>query len=317
VVKARVGSMLVAMMLGLSARAQTPDPVPPVGPPGYQASTLKVTTRIVVLDVVVTDKQGKLVDRPLTKDDFTIFEDRVPQTIRSFETPSDHTMPTVVAGQAVVNSAADLKKIGDAPVTVLVLDELNSKFEDMSYSRQMMIKYLQEQPRVLNQPTVLMIAMNTSFQQVHDYTQDRDALIDVVKHHMPEYLWRMMNGGGGGPAAVERTAQVLAALQQIAQASNGTAGRKNLIWVGNGYPSLHGADARCADHDVHHQPDGRLELDHRCGRSGRSGPGKRGGCGPVRIGDGDVLEPGLRDRRDRIPGAKRPEQRHRRGCREG
>jgi VWFA-related protein len=229
--------MLVAMMLGLSARAQTPDPVPPVGPPGYQASTLKVTTRIVVLDVVVTDKQGKLVDRPLTKDDFTIFEDRVPQTIRSFETPSDHTMPTVVAGQAVVNSAADLKKIGDAPVTVLVLDELNSKFEDMSYSRQMMIKYLQEQPRVLNQPTVLMIAMNTSFQQVHDYTQDRDALIDVVKHHMPEYLWRMMNGGGGGPAAVERTAQVLAALQQIAQASNGTAGRKNLIWVGNGFPS--------------------------------------------------------------------------------
>jgi VWFA-related protein len=229
---------LVAMMLCVCvcARAQTPDPVSPVGPPGYQASTLKVTTRIVVLDVVVTSKKGRLIDAPLSKDDFTIYEDRVPQTIRSFEIPSDHAMPAVAAGQAVVNSAADLKKIGDAPVAILVLDELNSKFEDMSYSRQMMIKYLQEQPRVLNQPTVLMIAMNTSFQQVHDYTQDRDALIDVVKHHMPEYPWRMMNGGGG-PAAVERTAQVLAALQQIAQASSGTAGRKNLIWVGNGFPT--------------------------------------------------------------------------------
>jgi len=118
-----------------------------------------------------------------------------------------------------------------------VLDELNSRFEDMSYSRQMMVKYLQSQPAVLKQPTVLMIAMNTTFQQVHDYTQDRDALIEIVKKHMPEYPWRMMNSGKTGSGAVERMAQVLSALQQIAQASQGTPGRKNLIWVGNGFPS--------------------------------------------------------------------------------
>jgi VWFA-related protein len=198
---------------------------------------LKVTTRIVVLDVVVTDKQGKLVERTLGKDDFTVYEDKVPQVIRSFETPAEHAMPVVADVQAVVRSAADLKKIGDAPVTVLVLDELNSRFEDMSFSRQMMVKYLQSQPAVLKQPTVLMIAMNTSFQQVHDYTQDRDALIEVVKKHMPEYPWKMMNSGAKGAGAVERMAQVLAALQQIAQASSGTSGRKNLIWVGNGFPS--------------------------------------------------------------------------------
>jgi VWFA-related protein len=215
--------------MALGALAQAPE--------GGPVSTLKVTTRIVVLDVVVTDKQGKLVERPLTKDDFTVLEDKVPQTIRSFETPAEHAMPVAAAGQAVVHSAADLKKIGDAPVTVLVLDELNSRFEDMSFSRQMMVKYLQSQPPVLKQPTVLMIAMNTSFQQVHDYTQDRDALIEVVKKHMPEYPWKMMNSGAKGAGAVERMAQVLAALQQIAQASSGTSGRKNLIWVGNGFPS--------------------------------------------------------------------------------
>jgi VWFA-related protein len=243
VVKAWNGVVGLAVMLGVGAFAQTPAapdanaaPLGSQAPQGYQASTIKVTTRIVVLDVVVTDKQGKLVDQPFTRDDFTVYEDGVAQTIRSFETPVDHAMPAAAAGQAVVNSAADLKKIGDAPVTVLVLDELNSRFEDMSYSRQMMIKYLQEQPKVLKQPTVMMIAENTSFKQVHDYTQDRDALIDVVKKHMPEYPWRMMNGGGKGAGAVERMAQVLAALQQIAQASSGTAGRKNLIWVGNGFP---------------------------------------------------------------------------------
>src|SRR5271168_1393992 len=198
-------------------------------------STIKVTTRIAVLDVVVTDKKGNLVHRDLTRDDFAVLEDGRPQTVRSFELPSEHRMPD--SDNAIVNSAADLKKIGDAPVTVLVLDELNSRFEDMSFSRQMMVKYLQAQPAVLREPTVLMVAMNNSFQQIHDYTQDRDELLEAVKKHMPEYPWRMMNSGKTGPGAVERMAQVMAALQQIGQASTGTPGRKNLIWVGNGFPS--------------------------------------------------------------------------------
>ena len=212
-----------------------------------QAETLKVTTRIVVLDIVVTDKKGNLIRRDLTRDDFTILEDKQPQTIRSFEPPTEHQMPA--SDSAIVNSAADLKKIGDAPVTVLVLDELNSRFEDMSFSRQMMVKYLQSQPAVLKEPTVLMVAMNNSFQQIHDYTQNRDELIEAVKKHMPEYPWRMMNSGKTGPGAVERMAQVMAALQQIGQASTGTPGRKNLIWVGNGFPSanLVGLDQTQAD----------------------------------------------------------------------
>jgi VWFA-related protein len=231
-VKFRLSPVLLAVGVFVAMpflQAQVPTAAP------SQGNTLSLTTRIVVLDVVVTDKKGNLVHKALTKDDFTIVEDNVPQTIRSFQTPEDHRMPPGDA--AIVNSAADLKKIGDAPVTVLVLDELNSRFEDMSYSRQMMVKYLQSQPKVLKQPTVLMIAMNTTFQQMHDYTQDRDALIEVVKKHMPEYPWRMMQSGKSGPGAVERMAQVIAALQQVAQASQGTPGRKNLIWVGNGFPS--------------------------------------------------------------------------------
>jgi VWFA-related protein len=226
-----------------SAPAPTPAPdAPPQQPalsqqqsgPGF---TLSVTTRIVVLDVVVTDKHGNAVKRAdFKRDDFTIYEDGKPQKIRSFEIPNDHQMPGD-GTKAIVNSAADLKKIGDAPVTVLVLDELNSRFEDMSFARNQMVKYLESQPKVLPQPAVLMLASNSTFQQLHDYTQDRDALIDIVHHHMPEYPWRMMNSGKGGPGAVERMAQVLAAMQQIAQSSTGTSGRKNLIWVGNGFPS--------------------------------------------------------------------------------
>lgn len=199
------------------------------------APAITVTTRIVVLDVVVTDKKGNLVQRTLDKDDFSVYEDGQLQKIRSFEPPSAHAMPE--AGQAVVQSAADLKKIGDAPVTILVLDELNSRFEDMSYSRQMLVKYLMSQPPVLKEPTLLLVATNTSFQQLHDYTQDRDALVQMVKKHQPEFPWKMDQSGKAGAGAVERMAQVLSALQQIAQSSQGTPGRKNLIWVGSGFPS--------------------------------------------------------------------------------
>jgi VWFA-related protein len=227
--KACAGVLSLAIAVGAAAQQQTPPP--------YAAPTLHVTTRIVVLDVVVTDKKGNLVQRQLSKDDFMVYEDGVRQTIRSFEPPSDHAMPAAPDGGAIVHSSADLSKIGAAPVTILVLDELNSRFEDMSFARQMMIKYLEAQPDVLRQPTVLMVATNSSFQQLRDYTQDRDALIQTIKKHVPEYPWRMMNNGNKGAGAVERMAQVLAALQQIAQASSGTPGRKNLIWVGNGFPS--------------------------------------------------------------------------------
>ena len=200
--------------------------------PANSNPTLKISTRIVVLDVVVTDKKGNLVTSGLGKDDFTILEDKTPQTLQSFEPPSAHALPAGIE----VKSAEDLKKIGDAPVTVLVLDELNTRFEDMSFSRQAMIKYLQAQPPLLKQPTVLLLATNTRFVQMHDYTQSRDELIDQIKHRMPEYPTKMM-AGRGGAAAVERMAQSLSSLEQIAQASTGTAGRKNVIWVGNGFPS--------------------------------------------------------------------------------
>jgi len=237
----------VTMLCAVHCAAQTDDSYPPsngsdgmpiAGNQGPQphTATITVKARIVVLDVVVTDKKGHLVFRgDLKPSDFKIYEDGQLQTIRSFEGPDKHRMPK--EDTAIVNSAADLKKIGDAPVTILVLDELNSTFQDASFSRQMMVKYLQSQPVVLKQPTVLMVASNTTFQQIHDYTQDRDALIDAVKKHMPEYPWAMMGSGKNGPGAVERMAQNLSALQQIAQASSGTPGRKNLIWVGNGFPS--------------------------------------------------------------------------------
>ncbi|MFC6644902.1 VWA domain-containing protein [Granulicella cerasi] len=216
----------MAAFVGVSGRSAAQSQQPDGG-------TLHVTTQLVVLDVVVTDKKGNLVQRKLTQDDFKVFDNGVEQRIRHFEGPDEHQMPP--SATPIVKSAADLSKIGNAPVTILVLDELNTRFEDSAYSRQMMVKYLQTQPAVLPQATQLLVATSTTFQELHDYTQDRDALIQIVKKHMPGIPFKADQRTGA--VAVERMAQVMAALQQIAQASTGTAGRKNLLWVGLGFPS--------------------------------------------------------------------------------
>ena len=203
----------------------------------------KVNTRIVVLDVVVTDKKGNVVTN-LKQDDFSVLEDKQPQTIRTFEPPSAHVMPPTPDGKAIVNSAADLPKIGDAPVTILVLDELNTVFTDMSYARSSLQKYILAQPEVLKQPTALLVASNTRFQLLHDYTQNRADLLKSLKAHFPEYPWKLAQSGKSGPGAAERIAQTLSSVLQIAEATSGIPGRKNLVWVGVNAPGvdLVGAD---------------------------------------------------------------------------
>ena len=98
--------------------------------------------RLVVLDVVVVDSKGK----PVATSDrsrFSVYEDKAPQTISNFDPPNHHEMPAGSSSEPVVKSAADLAKIGSAPVNILVFDELDTPFHQLAYARQMMEKYPQ------------------------------------------------------------------------------------------------------------------------------------------------------------------------------
>lgn len=224
---------VVVPACAICGAAQAPGPQNSSPSPMSQAPTFLVNTRLVVLDVVVTDKAGHAVT-DLTQKDFTVYEDKQPQTIRSFEAPDQHHL----APDVKIESTADLKKAPQTPVTVLVLDELNSNFQDMSYARQELKKYLLSEPAVLPEPTTLLVASNTRFQVLVDYTRDRQAIVTALDKHFPQYPWTLMQSGKGGPGAAERLAMSLGSLEQIAQATAGHPGRKNLIWVGRGFPAV-------------------------------------------------------------------------------
>jgi VWFA-related protein len=228
----RILPLALSCLIALSSFAQSAD----------DAATLRVTARLIVLDVVVTDDAGRVVT-DLTKNDFTVLEDKRPQVINSFESVLDHRMPATLNSQPVVNSSADLKKIGRAPVTILVMDELSTQFQDMYFGRESLVKYMESQPKVLSQPTTVLAVSFGRLDVVRDFTQDRDALLSAMRKHKAVYPEQMMRNGNKGPAAIERMDIAIEALGQIAKSQMGTPGRKNVIWIGKGFPAFNPAGA--------------------------------------------------------------------------
>jgi VWFA-related protein len=79
----------------LSVPAQKPKPSPTPIPEDPQG-TVKVAIRRVRLPITVTDKKGQFVPG-LTKNDFVILEDKVPQAIETFSDDLSQTTPLYVA----------------------------------------------------------------------------------------------------------------------------------------------------------------------------------------------------------------------------
>jgi VWFA-related protein len=220
-----------------TAAAQTQTGVAAEG----HAPVVTVNARLVVLDVVVTGKDGKPVDG-LTEKDFQVFEDGVPQRIRSLEPPSAHALPAAAgtAGTAEVFDPATPANFGRSPAVVLVLDQLNTHFADSSFARRELRDYLTRQPALLAQPTTLLTVYDNRFQQLQGFTRDRDLLLKVLAAAPTKAAWYLEVGGNSdtdsGP--VERLQQSLNALVQMAQSFARIPGRKNLVWVGGGFPTL-------------------------------------------------------------------------------
>lgn len=223
-------ALLLAGCVG-GATAQQPDQAVQMPVP-----TLQLNSRLVVLDVVVLDKKGRPVTN-LDRSQFTVTQNKVSQEIRDFEPPSVHQMPAGSEASPIVHGTGDLGKIGNAPVNILVLDELNTRWENTTYARMQMERYLKSQPAVLAAPTMLVATDEARFTVLHDYTQTRDELLASVHAYTPRYPMQLMRNGSGN-TGIEMFEETLGALTQIAESSRGTPGRKNLLWVGTGYPSI-------------------------------------------------------------------------------
>ena len=203
----------IALLAQTAAPNSTSSQQSPVT--GYTAPLFNATTRNVVLDAVVADKTGNVVTG-LTRNDFVVREDDTPQEIQSFD--------AVTAGASREDAS---------PHTILLVDELNTRFEDMAYTRYAVNRLLYHDGVKLNQPAALYILSNDGLHVLENYTRDPAAIDTALRSHGAALPWRLQHNFYLG---LERINISMAALQQVAIASTGTPGHKNIVWISPGLP---------------------------------------------------------------------------------
>jgi VWFA-related protein len=253
-----VSAGLVFGLLQQGVSAQTPEPSPttqapaqtPAQPPPASVApvpnssqpvknpdgtyTIRNTARLVVLDVVVSDKKGNVVT-DLTRDEFHVTESDDPETILNFETAGAHSP----APDMTIDSTQDLDRLAPrAPVNIILLDEFNTRFEDMAFARYSLKEWLKRQPDKLDTPTMLLAVSLQKFEVLRDYTQNKQEIMSALDHHFVAFPWQAQQYAW----LAERYSLAFQTLQRVAQAVVGHVGHKNMIWIGRGFPALNFAN---------------------------------------------------------------------------
>src|SRR5579859_780128 len=145
-------------------------------------TTVKVNTRMVVLDVVATDKKG----RPITDfkaGDFTLLEDGKQQKISVFQlqqpaAPSNTKAQPLQLAANVFTNVAQLQPSG--PRNVIVLDAWRSAPANQAFARWSIVKFVKQMP--VNEPTAIFEFGNQGIRMLQDFTTDRALLLAAAKN---------------------------------------------------------------------------------------------------------------------------------------
>ncbi len=128
----RIHSLFVAPLLLAPMPAQEPSLV------------LRSTTRLVQVNVVVQDKNGRPVAN-LKKEDFVLRDNGKTQEIRIFSVESKDQLyaPAAQLPPNVFSNRLEQRSGAPANVTAILLDGLNTKWGDQAVARQQIIRYLE------------------------------------------------------------------------------------------------------------------------------------------------------------------------------
>ena len=236
--------------------------------------TIRANTRLVLVDVVVTDKKGQPITG-LKAEDFTVEENGKKQKIATFSPPTvDQKAPQPLPPGLLTNRPEYLKPAG-VP-TVLLLDAANSHFLDQAYGRGQMLKYVLEQSAG-GTPMAVMTLTNR-LQVLQEFTSDSKILTTAIRKLQPqEPILQSMaaptqtnvdpglrsasanvpvsptgqfaelvaisqaqvesfQNQAAGYALEGRTLITIQAMRDLSRALGGLPGRKNVVWLTAEFP---------------------------------------------------------------------------------
>lgn len=231
-------------------------------------TALKVETRLVLVDVVVTDRNGNPVPN-LNQSDFAVFENGVPQTIASFEeykgvNSAPIELPPLPPGVFTNYQPVPLPD----SVNVLLLDWLNTQPPDQEFVRTEITHYLKS----LSPGTrIAIFTLSSGLRMVQGFTSDISALqaaLDAknagagpqVSPLLPttegaiadQRIVEQMQRSLASQFAIDAVRQEMAAdsdsiigqriqitlraFQQLARYLSTIPGRKNIVWFAGSFP---------------------------------------------------------------------------------
>lgn len=236
-------------------RAQQKDAeIPPL--------TFRANSRLVMLDVVVTDRKGESVP-DLKAADFMVEENGKKQSVGIFVPPAftNRTAPVATPSGILSNHPENVGPAG-VPI-VLVLDAANSTFKEQAYARSQMLKYVAEQAQFGHAMAV--VTLTDRMRVLQQFTTDPQALLTAIKKFRPEEPI-LQPGAAPAPTAVtpdmggpphaspslvqvaqnavadfvgaqasfnleRRTLITVDAMRWLSRMLGGLPGRKNVVWL--------------------------------------------------------------------------------------
>ena len=256
----------------VAAQTAPPKPLAPPQQPATSSEKIRTQTRLIAIDVVVTDSHGAPV-RGLNKEDFQIFEEHNrEQPIAQFrfvDRPANRlATPKAPASAAVFSNEWSVDRTV-AP-TVLLMDALNTEIANQMQVRQKMLLLLKTLPPATpvavftlghtlhilqtfsTDPQVLRAAIDRTLRSVSIEQNPQDDADSPSNRALDE------NGGEENQATrwledfeamtyqaqmAIRVDETTEAMIQIARYLGGYAGRKNLIWFSEAFPDWIGPSA--------------------------------------------------------------------------
>ena len=227
--------------------------------------SIRVSSRLVLVDVVVTDKHGQPV-LGLKPTDFTVTEKGKPQKISVFTPPNQPSAnpPARTLAPGVYSNRPEYRAPGGRPPTVILLDAANTPLAEQTNARTQMLKWVIDEYRPGDR--VAIFALSSKLVLLSDFTDDPQVLLSVLRQYVAQKsalnstpstpdVGAKNTGRGSGAAyqlmvgdfalghqaelqrvAGHRADITAAAMRSLVRILGGIPGRKNIVWLTAGFP---------------------------------------------------------------------------------
>ena len=225
--------------------------------------TIRTNTRLVLVDVVVTDKRGKAIS-DLKASDFTIQEKGKNQKIAIFNPPGslDKGSPRGLGPGIYSNRPEYVTPEG--ALAVLLLDTVNTPFKDSAYARREMLQFVRTQYKPGQRMAIFTLTNGLAVLQ--DFTSDPQLLYNALVQYLPkeqegkaaaappiansdtvrgnsntmsEVFNQRIQSFQNAQVAYQEDRRIeitLNAMRSLARILGGVPGRKSVLWVTAGFP---------------------------------------------------------------------------------